>query len=486
MFNARSGLERLSGVLRRLPVISAAFLVMACCPAFAANNPVPFIDLPIVPTATVPGGAGFTLTVNGAGFVSGSVVNWNGSPRATTFVSAGQVSAAILVSDIATASTARITVSNPAPGGGTSNVAYLEVTSPASDVVVTGLPLDGFGNVYFLTAADFNNDGKLDLILFSTTFVNYMNVFHVAVALGNGDGTFQPEVFLATNLEANDVVLGDFNGDGNLDLVIVNGSQIPYTFSTFMGNGDGTFQAPIVTVGQANTEYAWPVVGDFNQDGNLDVIAQCYRCNPGTGVSLLLGNGDGTFQTPVNSLAPFSTSYPPAVGDFNGDGVLDLFGIGTMFAVLPGNGDGTFQAPVESSPHGGASGSYDQNISAADVNGDGKLDLILSVGGGGPYGTSYGASVFPGQGKGAFSNASGFVLGLAAYPPGDFNGDGKLDFVTSAEYYPFPAIPTWWWQGPRREIGVTAYCWGMAMAAFSRHSLIPKASWVPTVCSTRW
>jgi hypothetical protein len=437
-----------SARIARVRVVSlVVVMLIACATVFAANAPVPFIDLPTVPTATVPGGAGFTLTVNGAGFVSGSVVNWNGSPRATTLVSAGQVTAAILASDIATASTASVTVSNPAPGGGTSNVAYFEVTSPASDVVVTGLSLDGFGNVYFLTAADFNHDGKLDLILFSTTFVNYMNVFHVAVALGNGDGTFQPEVFLGTNLEANDVVLGDFNGDGNLDLVIVNGSQIPYTFSVFLGNGDGTFQPPVVTIGQANTEYAWPVVGDFNQDGNLDIIAQCYRCNSGTGVSLLLGNGDGTFQTPVNSSAPFSTSYPLAVGDFNGDGVLDLFGIGTMFAVLPGNGDGTFQAPVESLPHGGGPGGYALNVWAADVNGDGKLDLILPAVGGGPDGTTYSASVFPGQGNGAFSDASGFVLGQAAFPPGDFNGDGKLDFVTSAEFYPFPADDLSIWTG---------------------------------------
>jgi hypothetical protein len=194
MFQARTGPDR-SSISRWLPITLTVAAVMACGTVFAANNPVPYVDLPVVPSATVPGGSGFTLTVNGAGFVNGSVVNWNGSPRTTTFVSAGQVTAAILASDIATASTASVTVSNPAPGGGTSNVAYFEVTSPASDVVVTGLSLDGFGNVYFLTAADFNHDGKLDLILFSTTFVNYMNVFHIAVALGNGDGTFQPEVF---------------------------------------------------------------------------------------------------------------------------------------------------------------------------------------------------------------------------------------------------------------------------------------------------
>src|SRR5580692_5306865 len=154
MYDARTGLDR-SIIPRGLPLILVLVAVMACGTVFAANNPVPYVDLPVVPSATVPGGTGFTLTVNGAGFVNGSVVNWNGSPRATAFVSAGQVTAAILASDIATASTARITVSNPVPGGGTSNVAYFEVTSPASDVVVTGLPLDGFGSVYFLTAADF-------------------------------------------------------------------------------------------------------------------------------------------------------------------------------------------------------------------------------------------------------------------------------------------------------------------------------------------
>src|SRR5207247_7168874 len=87
-----------------------------------AVNPVPLISQPLVPDAVAPGGAGFTLTVNGTGFVSGSVVNWNGSARATTFVSNSQLTATILASDIATASTASVTVINPSPGGGSSNV----------------------------------------------------------------------------------------------------------------------------------------------------------------------------------------------------------------------------------------------------------------------------------------------------------------------------------------------------------------------------
>jgi hypothetical protein len=89
-----------------------------------AQAPVPFINLPLVPDATAPGGPQFTLTVNGTGFVSNSVVNWNGTPLATQFVNQGQLTATVPASDIATASTGWVTVVNPAPGGGTSNTAY--------------------------------------------------------------------------------------------------------------------------------------------------------------------------------------------------------------------------------------------------------------------------------------------------------------------------------------------------------------------------
>src|SRR6202451_3091493 len=145
MYDVRTGLGR-SIIPRGLPLTLVLVAVMACGTVFAANNPVPYVDLPVVPSTTVPGGSGFTLTVNGAGFVSGSAVNWNGSPRTTTFVSAAQVTAAILASDIATASTAIITVSNPAPGGGVSGVAYFEVTTPVSSVTVAGLQIQGYFN----------------------------------------------------------------------------------------------------------------------------------------------------------------------------------------------------------------------------------------------------------------------------------------------------------------------------------------------------
>src|SRR5205823_1071084 len=101
-------------------------------PATAQTNPVPLINQPLVPDAIAPGGAGFTLTVNGTGFVSGSVVNWNGSARATTFVSNSQLTGNILASDIATASTASITVVNPTPGGGRSNAVFFPITIPTA------------------------------------------------------------------------------------------------------------------------------------------------------------------------------------------------------------------------------------------------------------------------------------------------------------------------------------------------------------------
>jgi hypothetical protein len=101
---------------------SKVFLFIFLCsfvtvlPALAAN-PVPFLTLPLAPASAAPGGAAFTLTVNGSGFVSGATVNWNGSARTTTVVSSSQLTAAITAADIASAGTATITVTNPAPGG---------------------------------------------------------------------------------------------------------------------------------------------------------------------------------------------------------------------------------------------------------------------------------------------------------------------------------------------------------------------------------
>jgi IPT/TIG domain len=113
----------------------------------SAANPVPLINQPLLPDAMKPGSAGFTLTVNGTGFVSGAVVHWNGSARTTAFVSRSRLTASILSSDIAKPSTARVTVVNPGPGGGTSNVVFFNVTVPTSSVLLTSPSMfaAGFG-----------------------------------------------------------------------------------------------------------------------------------------------------------------------------------------------------------------------------------------------------------------------------------------------------------------------------------------------------
>jgi hypothetical protein len=434
MFNVRTGLDcSLCSAL-------VAFVVMASAPVFAANNPVPFIDLPTVPSVAVPGGAGFTLTVNGAGFVSGSVVNWNGSPRATSFVSAGQITAAILASDIATASTGEITVTNPVPGGGTSNVVYFEVTTPAT-VVVSGLQLPAFTNLGIPFAVDLNHDGKLDLVFYAQ---NASGVWQGSAALGNGDGTFQPAIaIVGADIQGGsptgEFVLADFNGDGKVDMALVNElpSPAPSTIVILLGNGDGTFQAPMTTGVQANTEYNYIAAGDFNQDGKLDIVTTYFVSSSNSGISILFGNGDGTFQAPVNSQNSFFDQQL-TVGDFNGDGVLDLAGGSAIVAL--GNGDGTFQSPITSS---GTSGL--QNVSAADVNGDGKLDLVVSSSAD-PRPLEFFAGVEIGDGSGGLVIGAG-VGGSPAFPAGDFNGDGKLDFVTSTEDYPFPPDELQIWMG---------------------------------------
>ena len=382
----------------------------------STENPVPLINQPLVPDATRPGGAGFSLTVNGTGFVSGSVVKWNGSTRATTVVGRSQLKATIFSTDIAKAGTAWVKVANPSPGGGTSNLVFFEITRPTSSVALSASSVHAGSNPTSAAVGDFNGDGKLDLAVANAGSKN------VSVLLGNGDGTFKAPVnFGAPGPQS--VAVGDFNGDGKLDLAVTNAGV-----SILLGNGDGAFRAPVTyATGNSPSSVA---VGDFNRDGKVDLaVANSGASNGVASVSVLLGRGDGTFNPAVNYSGGFG-SLSLAVGDFNRDGKLDLveanFSTGNV-SILLGNGNGTFQAPRSYGTNGAPT-----SVAVGDFNRDGKLDLVVAnlvnnSGGAGSMG------VLLGNGDGTFQPVVNYGLGSNpdSVAIGDFNGDGKLDLAVA-------------------------------------------------------
>jgi FG-GAP-like repeat/FG-GAP repeat len=403
-----------------LPVVLVTLIL--CGNLLAATNPVPFVNQPLVPDAVQPGGSGFTLTVNGTGFVSGSVVNWNKSPRTTTFVSSSQLTATISSSDIATPNTAVVTVVNPGPGGGNSNVANFAVALPSPGIATlsNSVGINNNLNVSAEVAGDFNGDGNLDVAV-SANDPNG-GESKVAILLGNGDGTFRRASTIPIQFFAGNLITGDFNADGKLDLALItNLNQV----SVLLGNGDGTFQP--------EKDYLTGIspisilVGDFNQDGNLDLATSNSTDNS---VSVLLGKGDGTFLAHVDSPTGGVSTDGFTVGDFNSDGKLDLAvaeSASSEVTILLGNGDGTFSFGTELFSLDSPSA-----VATADLNGDGKLDLI--VGNANFNGIGSWETVFFGNGDGTFQKGQVVSQSQRLLPEqtatvADMNADGHPDLV---------------------------------------------------------
>ncbi len=264
--------------------------------------------------------------------------------------------------------------------------------------------------------ADFNGDGKLDLVVLEGASVTFLP--------GNGDGTFgTAKTSPISSGSATHMASGDFNGDGLLDLGIINADG---TASILLGNGDGTFQAAIAIPSLLNAgtqasygSLAGIAVGDFNRDGKLDMAIS--NVVDGT-VAVLLGYGDGTFQHPV-FYAGETGPVGLAVGDLNGDGYPDIVvanSNGDTVSVLLGQGDGTFGQQTTY-----AVDEVPTQVALADFNGDGKPDVAVTNQASGTV------SVLLGKGDGTLlpAKTSPTGNGPTNLITGDFDGDGKQDIV---------------------------------------------------------
>ncbi|HVI11152.1 MAG TPA: FG-GAP-like repeat-containing protein [Candidatus Binatia bacterium] len=216
------------------------------------------------------------------------------------------------------------------------------------------------------------------------------------------------------------VSVADFNNDGRADLAVA-GTCCPWgAVSILLGNGDGTFGQEVNYIaGEAPLSIA---VADFNLDGNLDLAVASYS----EYIAILLGNGDGTFQPEAQTAPVPGIETFIGVADFNNDRKLDLVALGpnSTISVLLGNGDGTFQNAITTQPSFAV-----QALGIGDFNGDGKLDLVTA----GQFGASSYVYILLGNGDGTFHVGESYMAenSPSSITVADFNGDHKLDFAVA-------------------------------------------------------
>ncbi len=280
--------------------------------------------------------------------------------------------------------------------------------------------------------ADLNGDGILDMVVV-TSGLSGANPASLSIFLGNGDGTFQTPTTIPVAFSASDVTIDDVNHDGKLDLVVTGLPQLPLGSSpgltVLLGNGDGTFQTG--KVGPLGAGGVVAVTGNFNGDGNKDIATSSGQ--------ILFGNGDGTFTLAPQTVFPVTNTsfeFGVAAADFNNDGKTDLAFTNKnalTIDVYYGNGDGTFNYGASYPSMYGS-----QSIQAMDLDGDGHTDLFVGTAGGGLFAPDINTnSMFMTQlndGKGSFGASRAYLpssfTGIGTfYAVADFNGDNNPDIV---------------------------------------------------------
>jgi len=399
-------------------------------------TPTPPASPTVAPTPGPPGGAfGFARTYYVDPAVADGSIPDNSRIRRPQVVAVGDVTGDG-IPDLVTVSQGSLVTNDPADTSGTIGVlpgtgdgTFGSVITATTDT--TAYPLNGRSTPTFVAIGDFNGDGRGDLVVTNQV---QDDVGHpgdsIGILLSTGGGHFSAPVTYTVGLNPTSVVVGDFNGDGHLDLAVAE-SGISRV-GVLLGNGAGAF-GPVVDYSPGAVSLA---VGDFNGDGHLDLVTS----SPGS-VSVLLGQGDGTFTASPNpgsyATGDISTGLAPdytrgqqlVVGDFNGDGLLDAAAINqtaSSIGVLLGNGSGGF-GPARTYPAGNGPAA----LTVGDFNGDGHPDLAVSATSrfGGVY--YHAVIVLLNSGDGIFT--PGQTLATDATPislvAGDVNGDGILDLA---------------------------------------------------------